>query len=114
MLQWKRKEDKKISNWRPKERKTTTSEGGPRFTRQAKQKEVQFQEKEATSESSEGPSRASTSQDVSTQKKPIKKGPGYLLAWYIEQTIEAEEIAENFGNKKPKGSPMEIFLEVYI
>jgi hypothetical protein len=63
-----------------------------RMTRQDKRKEVRF-------EDSSGASQETTQnapQDTTQQRKPAKKGPGYLLAREVETTIEGEEIAEKF------------------
>jgi hypothetical protein len=101
-----RQEDSPMEEAQRKE-KQQRAEGGPRLTRQVKQKQVQFQGGgSTTSESSEGPFEASTSQDTTTQKKPIKKGPGYLLAREVERTIEGEEIAENFWQQEARGFTM--------
>ena len=84
--------------------KQQRAEVEPRPTRQFKQKEVQFQDTgtSASEDFAESP-QASTSQDTTTQKKTIKKGPGYLLAREVERTIEGEEIAEKFWQQEARG-----------
>jgi hypothetical protein len=86
----------------PRKEKQQRGEGESRPTRQFKQKEVRFQEKGPVASESESP-QASTSQDTTTQKKAIRKGPGYLLSREVEKTIEGEEIAEKFWQQEARG-----------
>ena len=112
-LEDKRRQDDTSMEDAQRKGKQQRAEGGPRLTRQFKQKEVQFEETGDTSNESSDPSRASTSEDTSTQKKPVKKGPGYLLAREVERTIEAEEIAKKFWQQEARGFTNGDLLEVY-
>ena len=102
-LEDKRRQDDTSMEDAQRKEKQQRAEGGPRLTRQFKQKEVQFEETGDTSNESSDPSQASISEDTSTQKKPVKKGPGYLLAREVERTIEAKKIAEKFWQQEARG-----------
>ena len=103
-LEDKRRQDDTSMEDAQRKKKQQRAEGGPSSdTAIQTEGEYQFEETGDTSNESSDPSQASTSKDTSTQKKPVKKGPGYLLAREVERIIEAEEIAEKFWQQEARG-----------